>query len=215
MRKPDQSPEIPELSAIADDCWFADFASGSGPMAVRALMSAHVEINAEAAERAALVNAVAAEIALSDIASTFGSPEIAAVADSSAVSTADPVYPAALAHLGFSSAVRPWRSHLGGVSARKVKRLCEPGVDARLFRFEPGAAIPKHDHAGDELTLVLSGGFADENGIYHRGDVSTGRAGEPHQPMGLPGEPCICFAVSVGGYRFRNPLMALAARWLS
>ena len=126
----------------------------------------------------------------------------------------DAIYPSALARLGFASHRKPWRSHLGGVSARKIKRLCAPGVDARLFRFAPGAAIPQHDHGGEEMTLVLTGGFADEKGVYHRGDVAVGRAGEAHTPMGLPGEPCICFAVSVGGYRFRNPLMSLAARWL-
>ena len=177
-------------------------------------MSAHVEINPEAARRASVVNAVAAEISLSETATMAGKPGHAGAGREPAETVSDPIYPAALTCLGFSSVTPHWRSRLGGISARKIHRLCEPGVDARLFRFEPGAAIPEHDHGGEELTLVLSGGFADETGVYHRGDVPVGRAGEPHQPIGLPGEPCICLAVSIGGYRFRNPFMSLAARWL-
>lgn len=202
------------MTAIPDDSWFADYAAGSGPAAVRTLIAAQVEINREAAGRAALFETIASEFAFAERVPASG---VAGELDDFLQIPAqkpDPIYPSPLVRLGFSSDRKPWRSHLGGVSARKVKRLCEPGVDARLFRFEPGAAIPKHDHGGEELTLVLTGGFADENGVYHRGDVSIGRAGEPHRPMGLPGEPCICFAVSVGGYRFRNPLMSLASRWL-
>lgn len=202
------------MAAIPDESWFADYAAGAGPAAVRTLIAAQIEINPAAAERAALFDAVASHFAFAE---TSGVTAITQELDDHLRipdQKPDPIYPTALARLGFSSDRKPWRSHLGGVSARKVKRLCQPGVDARLFRFEPGAAIPKHDHGGEEMTLVLTGGFADEKGVYHRGDVAIGRAGEAHTPMGLPGEPCICFAVSVGGYRFRNPLMSLAAGWL-
>lgn len=202
------------MAAIPDDSWFADYAAGAGPAAVRTLISAQIELNPAAAKRAAFFDAIASEFALSDLSSAGAVPDdlddFLRIPDPQP----DAIYPSALAQLGFSSDRKPWRSHLGGVSARKIKRLCEPGVDARLFRFAPGAAIPQHDHGGEEMTLVLTGGFADEKGVYHRGDVAVGRAGEAHTPMGLPGEPCICFAVSVGGYRFRNPLMSLAARWL-
>ncbi|MEN0652155.1 MULTISPECIES: cupin domain-containing protein [Hyphobacterium] len=202
------------MTAIPDDSWFADYAAGAGPAAVRTLISAQIEINSAAARRAAFFEAVASEFAFRDTVTTEAVPDLLDEHLRIPEPQPDPIYPAALARYGFTSDRKPWRSHLGGVSARKIKRLCQPGVDARLFRFAPGAAIPQHDHGGEELTLVLTGGFADEKGVYHRGDVAIGRAGEAHTPMGLPGEPCVCFAVSVGGYRFRNPIMSLAARWL-
>lgn len=202
------------MAAIPDDSWFADYAAGAGPAAVRTLISAQTEINREAAERAALFDAIASHFAFAETDAVGAAARELDEHLRIPEQTPDPIYPSALAQLGFSSDRKPWRSHLGGVSARKIKRLCEPGVDARLFRFAPGAAIPRHDHGGEEMTLVLTGGFADEQGVYHRGDVAIGRAGDAHTPMGLPGEPCICFAVSVGGYRFRNPLMSLASRWL-
>ena len=34
-------------------------------------------------------------------------------------------------------------------------------VKARLLRIRPGIKIPRHTHAGTEMTLVLAGGFTE------------------------------------------------------
>ena len=205
-----------EPSEIGDH-WLLDQASGSSPMAVQVLFSCAAELNPAIRDRLELAEQAGA--ALMDE-SLWAEPEqlsepLPDPAFNPPRTDRDPVYPAALARYGFHSGWEPWRSRLGGVRGRKINRLCEPGIDARLFRIEPGASIPHHDHAAAELTLVLQGGFSDHRGEYHRGDVCEGEAGIAHRPVGLAGEPCICFAVSLGGYRFRNPLMAIAARMLT
>lgn len=204
------------VPALQDE-WIIDHASGSAPLAVRVLVDSAAEINPAIRRQLETAERVGGALMMADLwSSAAPMPEPADLEDISIPDKAsDPLYPRALAMLGFGASEEPWRSQLGGVQGRKVNRLCEPGIDARLLKIQPGAAIPHHDHAGEELTLVLQGGFADENGAYHRGDVCFGQSGEPHRPVGLEGEPCICFAVSIGGYRFRNPLMSLAARMLT
>ncbi len=200
-----------------DTWWIIDRASGAAPLAVRVLADSAAEINPVICSHLELAEQIGAVLMADNIRDDLQSTSAPSVPDIPSVmqDAADSLFPSALQRYGFRASVSPWRSKLGGVEGRKVKRLCEPGVDARLFKIRPGAAIPHHDHYGQELTLVLQGGFSDEKGVYHRGDVCTGQAGEPHTPVGLAGEPCICFAVSLGGYRFRNPLMSIAARMLS
>lgn len=200
-----------------DSQWIVDRASGAAPLAVRVLVDSAAEINPLIRSRLELADQIGAVLMADDFRDDVMPAVPAPVEDirMDVPLTADSLFPSALRRYGFHASASPWRSKLGGVEGRKVKRLCEPGVDARLFKIRPGAAIPHHDHYGQELTLVLQGGFSDEKGVYHRGDVCAGQAGEPHTPVGLAGEPCICFAVSLGGYRFRNPLMSIAARMLS
>ena len=42
---------------------------------------------------------------------------------------------------------------------------------AQLARFEPGATLPMHRHAGDELLLVIEGSIEDERGRTTAGNV--------------------------------------------
>jgi ChrR Cupin-like domain len=52
----------------------------------------------------------------------------------------------------------------------------------RLTRVAAGRAMPRHTHAGAELTLVLSGGLSDGAGHFQRGDVDSADASTDHQP---------------------------------
>lgn len=200
-----------------EDQWILDHSSGAAPLAVRVLVDCASEINAEIRAKLELADRIGAALMTDDIWDDIQSNTPLSLSNEpvSVPILTDPLYPTALHRYGFNASDSPWRSKLGGVQGRKINRLCEPGVDARLLKIQPGSAIPHHDHRGQELTLVLQGGFSDEKGVYHRGDVCAGEAGEPHTPVGLEGEPCICFAVSLGGYRFRNPLMSIAARILT
>jgi anti-sigma factor ChrR (cupin superfamily) len=42
---------------------------------------------------------------------------------------------------------------------------------AQLTRFEPGATLPMHRHAGDELLYVIEGAISDESGTTAAGSV--------------------------------------------
>ncbi len=59
-------------------------------------------------------------------------------------------------------------------------------------------AVATHTHRGEELTLVLAGGFSDATGTYARGDVQTASPDILHRPKADPGEDCINLAVTDG-----------------
>lgn len=94
----------------------------------------------------------------------------------------------------------------------------EASHEFALYRIAAGGAIPEHDHGGSEMTLVLSGGFADDRGAYHPGDFVCRAAGDSHAPVAIDGEDCICLAVLDAPLRFTrwqhrwmNPFLQLNA----
>jgi putative transcriptional regulator len=108
---------------------------------------------------------------------------------------------------------RPLRDYLGGdLDAFKWRRMAR-GVDyvdvpvaaegrrARLLRIAPGTRVPTHGHGGEEMTMVLAGGYTDAGASFARGDVQSADETTVHQPVADPGEPCICLTVT------RGPLM--------
>jgi putative transcriptional regulator len=69
------------------------------------------------------------------------------------------------------------------------------GITTRLVRIRPAAAMPRHTHAGSELSLVLQGGFSDATGHYRRGDVAEADSAVDHRPITDADEECLCLAV--------------------
>ncbi|MFK7891108.1 MAG: cupin domain-containing protein [Granulosicoccus sp.] len=49
-----------------------------------------------------------------------------------------------------------------------------------LLRYEPGASVPRHRHAGLEIVQMLEGEQSDERGTYHVGDVVLNPEGTEH-----------------------------------
>jgi putative transcriptional regulator len=80
-----------------------------------------------------------------------------------------------------------------------------------LLRIEPGAGVGRHDHHGDEYTLVLTGSFNDGHAQYGPGDINIGRAGFVHQPIADEGEVCYALGVEFGGAKF-DGLLGLVQR---
>lgn len=90
---------------------------------------------------------------------------------------------------------------------RGLKRLAlaEPtadGVHVELLRIVPGSGSPRHDHEGDEVTLVLCGAYHDGHQRYGAGDIAVAHKGFVHQPVAEPGQVCFALAVNVGDLRF-------------
>lgn len=94
----------------------------------------------------------------------------------------------------------------GGLEALAWKRLGR-GIEQvvlrrrdvtklRLLRISAGVAVPAHGHGGNELTMVLQGGFTDLGRHYGPGDVATADAATVHAPAADDGEPCLCLAVT-------------------
>lgn len=97
--------------------------------------------------------------------------------------------------------------------AMREVRLPAPG--ATLLRLAGGRAAPKHGHAGEEVTLVLRGAYADETGRYAPGDIAFADAELDHSPYVPDGEECVCLVVTDGALRFHSLLARVANRWLA
>ncbi len=87
----------------------------------------------------------------------------------------------------------------------------DPRHEFALYRIRAGGRVPRHGHHGDEITLVLQGGFSDADGDYHAGDFLFRRAGEEHAPTALQSEDCICLGVLDAPLRF----LAWPHRWMN
>ncbi|MDB6061586.1 MAG: putative Anti-sigma factor ChrR [Verrucomicrobiaceae bacterium] len=71
-----------------------------------------------------------------------------------------------------------------------------------LHRVSPGGSVAMHDHRGLEFTLVLSGSFSDEKGVYTDGDFLLREPQQPHRPFAAQHEECLCLAVQQAPVRF-------------
>ena len=68
---------------------------------------------------------------------------------------------------------------------------------AQLTRFEPGATLPMHRHAGDELLYVIEGAISDEAGTTAAGSVGYRPDGCIHSVTSKNG--ATVFAIITGG----------------
>ena len=85
-----------------------------------------------------------------------------------------------------------WRWRWFGVQEHSL-----PVPGARLLKMQAGAAAPRHTHHAFELTLVLSGRYGDEEGLYEPGDVAIAGPGQVHRPHTLADSGCLCLTAVV------------------
>ena len=105
----------------------------------------------------------------------------------------------------------PWRRRFPGVEEIRIDGPAEPGLPARLYRFPAGGFIPAHQHVGDEVSLVLTGAFTDDDGRFARGDVCVRDQQGIHQQRIEEGEACVVLVVADGPFRPRSVVAWLAS----
>ena len=88
------------------------------------------------------------------------------------------------------------RPEVAGVEFLQVN---VPGsnLHVEMMRMTPGACMPTHSHEGAEMTLVIKGGYTDENDQYVRGCFTIYASGEDHTPIADEPEGCICITVRI------------------
>jgi len=106
----------------------------------------------------------------------------------------------------------PWKS-LGAVKQAELLKDF-PGYKTRLLRIKASTAMPWHTHEGQELTLVLAGGFTDGEMHFVAGDVATASPAVNHRPVADPGEDCLCLAVTDAPLRLTGPLGRMVNRFI-
>jgi putative transcriptional regulator len=84
---------------------------------------------------------------------------------------------------------------------------------AELLRIEPGWGAPRHTHNGAEFTLVLSGAFHDERGLYRPGEIAVAGPGVTHQPTAERGAVCYSLAVTDAPLEFTGALGMIQKLW--
>lgn len=109
----------------------------------------------------------------------------------------------------------PWQQQTREISKYDLSNIINVrGFQVALQKIAAGAKVPVHTHKGNELTVILSGGFSDELGVYHAGDFIARDASHKHSPTALQNEDCICLTVLdapikfTGWQRIFNPFMA-------
>lgn len=107
---------------------------------------------------------------------------------------ADPTLPAPLR--GFE--LGPWRWLGPGVHVRDVLGPRDGDCRVILLRIAPGQSTPRHTHGGVELTCVISGAYATEDGVFSPGDFEEADPNITHQPRVVSREPCLCVAALDG-----------------
>ena len=95
-----------------------------------------------------------------------------------------------------------WQRLAPGVRRVELMPRSAAGGAAQLLRIAPGTALPHHGHGGLELTVVLSGHFADELGRYGPGDLAEADSDTDHQPIADSHRDCICLIATDAPLRF-------------
>jgi putative transcriptional regulator len=122
---------------------------------------------------------------------------------------ADALFPAPLARYLNVDPIRvPWRFKLPGVKEYRVEH--HDGGEVSMLWIRAGRKMPQHSHEGQEITLLLKGGFTDSLGHYRRGDIAIADAELDHKPVADADEDCICFAVTDAPLTLTGPF----ARWM-
>jgi putative transcriptional regulator len=103
-----------------------------------------------------------------------------------------------------------WRRVTRGLSYRMLMKRGRTRV--YLTKSSPGSGIGLHTHHGNELTLVLAGGFTDEMGSYGKGDIALTTPEINHTPIADDDGDCITLAMTDAPLKFRNPGAGLIAR---
>jgi putative transcriptional regulator len=87
-----------------------------------------------------------------------------------------------------------WRKNIIG-----LKMMPTDTPMASLLRLDPGERTPPHHHGRRDVTVVLTGTYGDEFGVYERGDIAIAEPGLKHQPRAVGDKPCVCLIATESG----------------
>ena len=97
-----------------------------------------------------------------------------------------------------------WRMAAPGI--RRFPLDVGSQMEVELYRIQPDAAVPRHTHGGQELTLILTGGYTDASGSFGPGDLAVKGPEDTHRPVGDAGDICFALTVRSGAIRLTGAL---------
>ena len=98
-----------------------------------------------------------------------------------------------------------WNSTINNVRYTNLT-FSDKNITGKFLEIPPGKSMPKHGHEGEEATLVLHGGYSDERGHYHKGDLVIAKDSEVHSPVASKDTGCLCLVIYSGSIRFKGLL---------
>ena len=172
-----------------------DYAAGALSPAERLAAELHRALSRDGSRNGRMVDAVGGamlEKSKPAPAGYFDTKKLEGEEDEAGLSPLDPYLKRDLLAL-------PWRRNIFG-----VKTLPTNTPLARLLRLDPGELAPAHSHGRRDVTVVLCGSFADQFGVYERGDLAFAEPGVIHRPRAVGGESCVCLLASEQGRPLRG-----------
>ncbi|MBS9852136.1 ChrR family anti-sigma-E factor [Vibrio alginolyticus] len=190
-----------------DNSLLEAYASGSIDAVSGLVVATHLEtctkcrayVNQVEASQANIVSDIPSEYVsefddmFNDIINAEPATDNIVIRDSAAVNVAGKSFTLPKTLARFSDLVGSWRNYGGKVFSAQI----DLGEDARVSLMYIGedVQIPQHTHKGLESTLILHGGFSDEDGQYEEGDLMIRDASVKHSPYTKAGEDCLCLTV--------------------
>jgi len=205
-----------------EDEFLLAHASGAGSEAVSLLVGTHLALCPECRGRVGAMEQIGGAL-LADVAPA----EMSSSALSSAMARLDDVPEESSAQASDLSppliAPEPLRSYIHGDIDRVRWIPVGPGVSYRplltrdrervqLIRTAPGTGVGTHTHRGEELTLVLTGGFTDVTGSYRRGDLQTTTPEIVHRPVTDADGYCVTLAMTDAPLKFMSPIVGVLGK---
>ena len=123
------------------------------------------------------------------------------------VKGSDPTLPEPLRHFPLSR----WRWVGPGVQVRDVLGPRDGDSRVIMLRIAPGQCTPVHTHGGVELTCVIEGAYATNDGVFEPGDFEEADPSITHQQRVVSPKPCLCVAALDGQIQLPGRL----GRWLA
>ncbi|MGP1397145.1 MAG: ChrR family anti-sigma-E factor [Inquilinaceae bacterium] len=219
-----QAIELPMPSHHPEESLLVDYATGATNEAEALILAAHLTLcpscRASVARFEGLGGAMMDSMVPADMASDALQAALARIdtAPDDGRPSREPAVADTRRAEGPATFPTPLRRYVGGDAGQVKWRSVMRGLDeceldvggghvkAKLLRIAAGAAMPKHTHAGNEMTLVLTGGFVDERGHFARGDMAVHDSAVDHRPVADPDDDCICLAVTDGPLRLTGAL---------
>lgn len=90
------------------------------------------------------------------------------------------------------AAIRRRRWAAPGVWVAPISHDKASGRRSYLLRVGPGMVVPHHGHRGDELTIILKGGFRDGDDAFDAGDFALVGEAVEHHPKATSDSECVC-----------------------
>lgn len=98
-----------------------------------------------------------------------------------------------------------WRQPMKNL---RVTRLLndDSGLVIGLHHMKAGGRVPNHQHRGEEISVVLEGGFSDQIGSYGEGDFILRSGTDTHSPQADAHEDCLILSVVEAPVKLTGPL---------